>query len=131
MLLSRCFSISSPDPDQVSWNELFSFMLIQVRAIESVPSSLRSLLNCLSIFCVDELLTVVEKANAYCSVVMYVRIPVLDDQRWARYGLDNPEILFRWRRGFTHFSRPALQPIQPPIHWSWVISGGKVAEVWR
>ena len=35
----------------------------------------------------------------------------------TRYGLDGPEIEFRWGRDFPHTSRPALGPIQPPILW--------------
>ena len=33
------------------------------------------------------------------------------------YGLDGPGIESRWRRGFTHLSRPALGPTQPPVQW--------------
>ena len=33
------------------------------------------------------------------------------------YGLDGPGIESRWRRDFTHLSRPALGPTQPPVQW--------------
>jgi hypothetical protein len=35
----------------------------------------------------------------------------------TRYGLDGPGIDSRWGRDFSHMSRPALGPIQPPIQW--------------
>jgi hypothetical protein len=31
------------------------------------------------------------------------------------YGLDGPGIEFRWGRDFSHTSRPALGPTQPPV----------------
>ena len=33
------------------------------------------------------------------------------------YGLDDPRIESRWRRDFSHLSRPALGPTQPPVQW--------------
>ena len=33
------------------------------------------------------------------------------------YGLDGPVIESRWGRDFTHLSRPALRPTQPPVQW--------------
>jgi len=33
------------------------------------------------------------------------------------YGLDGPGIEYRWRRDFTHLSRPVLGPTQPPVKW--------------
>jgi hypothetical protein len=33
------------------------------------------------------------------------------------YGLDGPGIEFRWGRDFSHTSRPALGPTQPPVQW--------------
>jgi hypothetical protein len=33
------------------------------------------------------------------------------------YGLDGPGIKSRWGRDFSHTSRPALEPTQPPIQW--------------
>jgi hypothetical protein len=33
----------------------------------------------------------------------------------TRYGLDGPGIESRWGRDFSHTSRPALGPTQPPI----------------
>ena len=33
----------------------------------------------------------------------------------THYGLDGPGIEFRWGRDFTHKSRPALRPTQPPM----------------
>jgi hypothetical protein len=33
------------------------------------------------------------------------------------YGLDGPGIKARWGRDFSHTSRPALGPTQPPVQW--------------
>jgi hypothetical protein len=33
------------------------------------------------------------------------------------YGLNGPRIESRWRRGFSHLSRPALGPTQPLVQW--------------
>jgi hypothetical protein len=33
------------------------------------------------------------------------------------YGLDGPEIDSRWGCDFSHTSRPALGPNQPPVQW--------------
>jgi hypothetical protein len=33
------------------------------------------------------------------------------------YGLDGPGIKSRWGRDFSHTSRPALGPTQPPVQW--------------
>jgi hypothetical protein len=33
------------------------------------------------------------------------------------YGLDGPGIESWWGRDFSHPSRPARGPNQPPIHW--------------
>jgi hypothetical protein len=33
------------------------------------------------------------------------------------YGLDGPGIESRWGQDFSHTSRPALWPTQPPIQW--------------
>ena len=35
----------------------------------------------------------------------------------TRYGLDGPGIESRWGRDFSHLSRPALGPTQPPAQW--------------
>jgi hypothetical protein len=35
----------------------------------------------------------------------------------TRYGLDGPGMESRWWRGFSHSSRPAMWPTQPPIQW--------------
>jgi hypothetical protein len=42
----------------------------------------------------------------------------------TRYGLDGPGIESRWGRDFSHPSRPALGPTQPPIQWVLGISRG-------
>jgi hypothetical protein len=33
------------------------------------------------------------------------------------YGLDGPGIESRWGQDFSHLSRLALSPIQPPVQW--------------
>jgi hypothetical protein len=61
---------------------------------------------------------------------------ILQPTLWAsigtRYGLDDPGIECRWGRDFTHLSRPALGPSQPPVQW---VLGPfpehKTAEAWR
>jgi hypothetical protein len=35
----------------------------------------------------------------------------------TRYGLYCPGIESRWGRDFSHLSRPALGPTQPPVQW--------------
>jgi hypothetical protein len=39
-------------------------------------------------------------------------------------GLDGPGIKSRWGRDFSHTSRPALGPAQPPVQWVPGFSGG-------
>jgi hypothetical protein len=48
----------------------------------------------------------------------------------AGYGLDGLGIEPQWGRDFSHVSRPALGPTQPPVQWYRVFPGGKAAEVW-
>ena len=41
------------------------------------------------------------------------------------YGLDGPGIESRWGRNFSHLSRPALGPAQPPVQGVPNFSQGK------
>ena len=42
------------------------------------------------------------------------------------YGLDSPEIEYRWGRDFPRLSRPTLGPTQPPVYNGYrVFSRGK------
>jgi hypothetical protein len=43
------------------------------------------------------------------SILVYILI--------ERYGLDGLGIESRWGREFSHTSRPALGPTQPPVQW--------------
>ena len=49
----------------------------------------------------------------------------------TRYGLDGPEIESRWRRDFSHPSRQALGPNQPPTQWVTGLCRVKEAGMWR
>ena len=40
------------------------------------------------------------------------------------YGLDGPGIKSRWRRDFSHLSRPTLGPTQLPVQWVLGLSPG-------
>jgi hypothetical protein len=42
------------------------------------------------------------------------------------YGLYGPGINSQWSWDFTHLSRPALRPTQPPVQWYLVFPGGTV-----
>jgi hypothetical protein len=47
------------------------------------------------------------------------------------YGLDGLGIESRWGQDFSHLSRLALGPTQPPVHNGYqVFPGGKVAGAW-
>jgi hypothetical protein len=46
------------------------------------------------------------------------------------YGMDGPGIESRWGRDFSHTSRPALRPTQPPVQWVPGLSRGKAAGAW-
>jgi hypothetical protein len=43
------------------------------------------------------------------------------------YRLDSPGIKSRWGWDFSHTSRPALGPTQPPVQWVPGLPGGKTA----
>jgi hypothetical protein len=50
----------------------------------------------------------------------------------TRYGLDGPEIEFRWGQNFSHVCRRALWTTQPPTQWvPGIFVGGKAAGAWR
>jgi hypothetical protein len=56
----------------------------------------------------------------YIYIYIYVCIYVGPDSAVGiatHYGLDGPGIESRWGRDFSHMSRPALWPTQPPVHW--------------
>jgi hypothetical protein len=43
------------------------------------------------------------------------------------YGLDGQRIESRWGRDFSHMSRSARGPTQPPVQWVPGLPGGKAA----
>jgi hypothetical protein len=57
--------------------------------------------------------------NSWCELQQSsVTAATIDCRRSSTdYGLDGPEIKSRWARDFSHMSRPALGPTQPPVQW--------------
>ena len=50
--------------------------------------------------------------NTFCPVGQYSSVSTA-----THNGLDDPGIESRWGRDFPHLSRPAPEPIQPPVQW--------------
>jgi hypothetical protein len=66
-----------------------------------------------------------------CTYYMLVYIPTGSSACITTdYGLDGPGIESRWGRDFSHTSRPALGPTQPPVQWIPGLSRGKAAGAW-
>jgi hypothetical protein len=69
----------------------------------------------------------------YCSLTCHQHIyygPGSSVGIATNYGLDGPGIESRWGRNFSHTSRPALGPTQPPVQWVSGFTRGKSAGAW-
>jgi hypothetical protein len=88
-----------------------------LRNIARIPD-LKSATVCVS---VQKLLLSFEYKSAespmQCNFCLIISWPVSSVGIATGYGLDGPGIEARWGRGFSHTSRPALGPTQPPVRW--------------
>jgi hypothetical protein len=69
--------------------------------------------------------------NAKCRIYKYIYKGLGSSVGIATdYGLDGLGIKSQWGRDFSHMSRPALGPTQPPVQGVLGLSWGKAARAW-